>query len=188
MSLDPIYGNLTNIVHEDMLPNQKKNAHFLPVGEPVPDGCKVLENSVSCVFFVYIHETSCELSTTLNFLSRLAFGRIHFYSHLTQVRMIYAPFLQIDQFGCVSDLTGCRWLRLKMAVSSRIWCAHVTSEGYCQLCCTRKVMRVKQQDNPFYRSNPGGWVNSQHTCAPEASPTTRTRACGSPNPGTGLPQ
>ncbi len=52
MSLDPIYGNLTNIVHEDKLPNQKKNAHFLPVGEPAPDGIKILENSVSCVFFI----------------------------------------------------------------------------------------------------------------------------------------
>jgi len=78
MSLDPIYGNLTNIVHEDMRPNQKKNAHFLPVGEPVPDGIKVFENSVSCVFFIYIHEPSWNLwiyvsSDTLYFLSRLAF-------------------------------------------------------------------------------------------------------------------
>jgi hypothetical protein len=51
MSLDPIDGNLTNLVHEDMLPNQIKDAHFLPIGESVPDGIKVLENSVSCLFF-----------------------------------------------------------------------------------------------------------------------------------------
>jgi hypothetical protein len=54
-------GNLTNLIYEDMLPNQIKNAHFLPVGEPMPDGSKVLENSVFCVFFVDIHEPSCEL-------------------------------------------------------------------------------------------------------------------------------
>jgi hypothetical protein len=61
MSLDPIYGNLTNIIHEKILPNQIENAHFLQVGEPIPDGIKVLENPVSCVFFVYIHEFPCEL-------------------------------------------------------------------------------------------------------------------------------
>jgi len=44
-----------------MLPNQIKNAHFLPISESVPEGVKVLRNSVSCVFFVYIHEPSCEL-------------------------------------------------------------------------------------------------------------------------------
>ena len=50
MSLDPIYGNLTNLIHENILPNQIKNAHFLPVGKHMPDGIKVLENPVSCVF------------------------------------------------------------------------------------------------------------------------------------------
>jgi len=54
-------GNLTNLIYEDMLPNQIKNAHFLPVGEPMPDGIKILENSVFRVFFVDIHEPSCEL-------------------------------------------------------------------------------------------------------------------------------
>jgi len=78
MSLDPIDGNLTNLVHEDMLPNQIKDAHFLPIGESVPDGIKVLENSVSCLFFFYIHEPSASSwiyvrATLYVFLSRLAF-------------------------------------------------------------------------------------------------------------------
>ncbi len=78
MSLDPIYGNLTNLVHENILPNQIKNAHFLPIGESVPDGIKVLDHSVSCMFFVNIHEPSCKLvdfmflATLYIFLSRLA--------------------------------------------------------------------------------------------------------------------
>jgi len=105
---------LTDLVHENILPYQIKNAHFLPVGEPMPEGIKVLENPASCVFFVYIHESSCELVDLCFerhfsfFYQDFLFERSSFYFqftfNFTQKRMSYAHFQQPDWFDCVSDL------------------------------------------------------------------------------------
>ena len=49
-----------NFVHEDLLPDQKRDAHFLPVGQSVPNGINIIEDPVSCLFLVYIHNPSRE--------------------------------------------------------------------------------------------------------------------------------
>ena len=94
LSLDPINGKLTNLVHEDLLPNQKRNMQFLPVGEPVPDRIKVTENPVSCLFFFHIHELLLRTSTSYGSQNAYIFilikaclsGGTYFISNSSQMR------------------------------------------------------------------------------------------------------
>ena len=82
------------LVHEDLLPNQKKNMQFLSVGEPVPDRIKVSENPVSCLFFFHIHEFLMRTSAgygsqnayIFNLIQACLSGDTYFISNSLQMR------------------------------------------------------------------------------------------------------
>ena len=139
----------------------------------MPEGIKVLENPASCVFFVYIHESSCELVDLCFerhfsfFYQDFLFERSSFYFqftfNFTQKRMSYAHFQQPDWFDCVSDLKV-RWcLRLKSRDLSSVRRALVTSEGSFPSCYSRKIIRWEEHSliNLFGHSNTADEPSSQ---------------------------